>query len=124
LHILRTLGPRSLMAVPMLARGRLLGVALFVSTTESYGAENVEVAEKLVHLAALQVDNAWLYGEATRALQARDRVLGIVAHDLRNPLNVITMSADFLLEPSLPEAQWDRQVQMIAHSARRMNRLI
>jgi signal transduction histidine kinase len=123
-RILGELKPRSHMAVPLQARDRLLGVVLFVSSTHDYSEEDLAVAEKLVHLAALEVDNARLYREAQQALLGRDRVLGIVAHDLRSPLNVITMGAQFLLEVPLPEPQRQRHLTMILQSAQRMNRLI
>ena len=90
-RILEALRPRSLMAVPLHARNRLLGVVLFASSTRNYDNADLELAEKLAGLAALEVDNACMYREAQKALQARDRVLGIVAHDLRNPMNAILM---------------------------------
>ena len=123
-RIIEALTPRSFMAVPMRAREHLLGVILFVSSGRNYDAADLEVAEKLVHLAALDVDNARLYREAQRALDARDRVLGIVAHDLRNPLNVISMSAELLLDESFSPSQRVQQAQMILRSAKGMNRLI
>ncbi len=60
-----------------------------------------------------------------RALAARDDILGIVAHDLRNPLGVILMQAS-LLERSGPdpERRDQRPREMIIRSAKRMNRLI
>jgi PAS domain S-box-containing protein len=60
-----------------------------------------------------------------RAVAARDDVLGIVAHDLRNPLGVILMQAS-LLERSGPEPERrdQRPREMILRSAKRMNRLI
>jgi PAS domain S-box-containing protein len=60
-----------------------------------------------------------------RAVAARDDVLRIVAHDLRNPLSAIMMEAQ-LVEELGPEAP-RRDVsptQMILRSARRMNQLI
>jgi len=60
-----------------------------------------------------------------RAVTARDDVLGIVAHDLRNPLSTITMQAS-LLERLGPEP--DRRDQtprlVIQRSAARMKHLI
>ncbi len=60
-----------------------------------------------------------------RALAARDDVLGIVAHDLRNPLSAIMMQAE-MLERSGPEPEQRDQTPrlIIARSAERMNRLI
>src|SRR5690606_33850925 len=45
-RILEALQPRSFMAVPLLARGRLLGVVLFVSSSRSYDADDLAVAER------------------------------------------------------------------------------
>ena len=41
--------------------------------------------------AALAIENARLYRRAQRAIEARDGVLGVVAHDLRSPLTAILM---------------------------------
>src|SRR5690606_33758661 len=64
------------------------------------------------------------YREAQKALQARDRVLGIVAHDLRNPMNAILMSAQLLLDDTFSEVQRVQQSQLILRAGTRMNRLI
>ena len=62
---------------------------------------------------------------AQRALQAHDEVLGIVAHDLRNPLNAIIVEAE-LLQPLLGEQEADFRDAAISinRSAMRMNRMI
>jgi PAS domain S-box-containing protein len=52
-----------------------------------------------------------------RALAAREQVLGIVAHDLRNPLATIIMACGALDQESRPK-------EIIRRSATRMNRLI
>ncbi|MFY0572040.1 ATP-binding protein [Archangium lansingense] len=54
----------------------------------------------------------------------RERFLGIVGHDLRNPLNAITLSARVLLvSEALPEREL-KAVRRIASSADRMVRMI
>ena len=123
-RVMEDLRPRSFMSIPLKAHGRLLGVLLFVSTERIYDEQDLRIAEKLGQLAGLELDNARLYQEAQNALRARDRILGIVAHDLRNPLNVISMSAELLLDPAVLEDRKTRQVQLILRSAKRMNRLI
>jgi signal transduction histidine kinase len=63
---------------------------------------------------------------AEAASRMREDLVAIVSHDLRNPLSAITMSAQ-LLRHSLPMDSTGRavkQLEIIARSAERMNRLI
>lgn len=62
--------------------------------------------------------------EAERASTLRDELLGIVAHDLRNPVHTIVMSASTMLEIPLPEEQRVRLLATIQRTARGMERLI
>jgi PAS domain S-box-containing protein len=62
--------------------------------------------------------------EAQYAIRIRDEVLSVVAHDLRNPVQTIVMSASALTDLSLDDAQRGRQMEIIKRSAWRMNRLI
>ena len=97
---LATSGIRSFISVPLMAHGETLGALILISTSSdrTYGDDDLDVATDLARRAALAVDNARLYQQAQQATRARDDVLGIVSHDLRNPLNTINMSASFLLD--------------------------
>ena len=57
------------------------------------------------------------------AVRSRDSVLSVVAHDLRNPLNVISLAANALLQ-RLPEASDRRLVERITRSAQRADHMI
>ena len=57
------------------------------------------------------------------AVRSRDAVLSVVAHDLRNPLNIISLAANTLL-PQLPDAATRRSAQRIIRSAQRADRMI
>jgi PAS domain S-box-containing protein len=128
--VLRAVKPASLMALPLLARGQLLGVLAFISSAGSrrYGQSDLRLAEALAERAALAIENARLYDAAVRAAQARDQVLGFVAHDLRNPLGAITMAADVLhgdgRDGDGHEKRSRKPVEAIQRAAIRMNRLI
>jgi len=77
LELLRRLGVRSYVIVPMVARGRMLGAMTFV-TAESgrrFGDIDVVMAEDLARRAAMAVDNARLHGEAVEAREAADEAL-------------------------------------------------
>jgi PAS domain S-box-containing protein len=119
-ELLARIGPRSLVSVPLLASGAIIG-ALTLVVAESdrrYGPDDVALA------AALAVENARLFTEAQQATRARDQMLGVVAHDLRNPLGTILMSSE-LLESSLShDAAVRRQLAMMRRAGDRMNRLI
>jgi len=69
LRLLHELGLRSILVVPLSARGRVLGtVTLACSESERrLGQEELRLAEELARRAALAVDNARLYAEAKRA---------------------------------------------------------
>ncbi|HYO77316.1 MAG TPA: PAS domain S-box protein [Thermoanaerobaculia bacterium] len=60
--------------------------------------------------------------KAEAAVRVRDETLGIVSHDLRNPLTKIALSADLLVDVA-PEEQ-PELVETIRSSARQMERLI
>jgi PAS domain S-box-containing protein len=93
--LLGRLAPRSAMAFPLEARGQLLGaLVVFCSRARrSYDARDVRLGEEVARRTSLAVENAHLYRAAQQAIQARDDVLGIVAHDLRNPLGAALMAA-------------------------------
>ena len=119
--------PRSMVAVPLRVGDRSLGVlALYwAETNRRYGPEDLELVEELARRAALAVENARLFHEAQHATRARDEMLGVVAHDLRNPLNTIVMGASTMLE-LLPEKPplLRNHAQIVRRAADRMNRLI
>jgi signal transduction histidine kinase len=120
--------------VPLIARGRTLGTLTLASTRLSerrYGEADLAFAEQVAHRAALALDNARLYGEAQRAIQARERVLAFVSHDLRNPLATVLLNASMLLE-QVAEGEdgpsgaggLREQLGWIMRSSEQMNRLI
>jgi len=56
--------------------------------------------------------------------QAREEVLRVVAHDLRNPLNVIVSSADMLLQERLDRTKVQELMAVVLRAGKQMNRLI
>ena len=132
-EVLRALGrrgPQELIVVPLIARGAILGVAHFVvrSATRRGRLDDMPLITDLARRAALAVDNALLYEAAQRATRARDDVLAIVSHDLRNPLNTIQMATSFLLdvlkEPGAKEVPVIPQLQVMQRATHRANALI
>jgi signal transduction histidine kinase len=56
--------------------------------------------------------------------KAREEVLGIVAHDLRNPLGLIVSSTDLLLHEDLERPRQREMLEVALRAGRQMNRLI
>ncbi len=125
LRIARELGMTSGMIVPLSARGRTLGAVTFVATESGrrFGAADLAMAEELGRRAGIAVDNARLWHEAQRAIRARDEVLAVVSHDLKNPLESVLLSSALLLRDPDP-AQVRRYAETLQRSASRMDRLI
>jgi PAS domain S-box-containing protein len=71
--IMRELGLRSYMVVPMVARGRSHGAITLVSAESGrrYEETDLRLAEELARRTALAVDNAKLYEEAQREISER-----------------------------------------------------
>ena len=113
--------------MPLLIRGQLLGTIAFVSSasTHVYGPDDLRLALALADRAVLAIENARLYRASVQATELRDQVLGIVAHDLRNPLSTILLNAAALKRhgPDV-ERRSPKRREAIHHAATRMNRLI
>ncbi|WP_309896973.1 PAS domain-containing protein [Archangium sp.] len=62
--------------------------------------------------------------ELHRAAEFRERFLGIVSHDLRNPLNAIQLSANALMHSDCVVKHHLKAVRRIANSTERMSRMI
>lgn len=119
---------RSYMAIPLVARDRLLGALLLLACGDSrpFDRGDLRVAAELGAMAGLAVDNARLYREARRAVQARDDILGVVSHDLGNPLQAIFIGVEALQrDPSTTSSEGTTYyLEAIRRSADHMERLI
>lgn len=122
---IKRLGILAVASLPLVARGRLVGVLTLISTDESrvIDRDRTQVAESVAKLVALAIDNAGLYQSAQRAKEARDDVLGAVSHDLRNPLAAISLCAYALKSESTESGQLEI-IETVIESAGMMNRMI
>ncbi len=88
LAIVRTLGLTSYIGVPLSARGKTLGVLIFISaeSRRRYTPDDLVLAEDLGRRAGVAVDNARLMLAMQESDRAKDVFLATLAHELRNPL--------------------------------------
>ncbi len=111
--------------VPLVSRGESLGVvAAQGSPDHPFGNEDLTLMAELARHASLTLDNASLYRHSQQAVRAREEVLAIVSHDLRNPLNAVTLGASLLRSAESLSLEDREQVDIIEVSAKRMSRLI
>lgn len=105
LEVLRQLGVGSLLTVPLVARGKLLGAVTFISADRGrpYSPAEMQLANDIAHRAALALDNAQIYDmalglaqSAESANRAKTAFLGAMSHELRTPLNAIGGYIDLL----------------------------
>ena len=126
-RVVEALEPRSLICVPLVASGKPLGALTLVTSGSGrrYEIADLSLAADLARRAAVVVEHARLFHEAQQATRARDDVLAVVAHDLRNPLNTVTMAVSLMLETTPPErVEERRQAEIVRRAADRMNRMI
>jgi PAS domain S-box-containing protein len=99
LRLMRVLGVRSMLIVPLVSRGRVIGAMTIGAGSERrLDQSDLALVQAIADRASLAIQNARLYEAAQRASAMRDRVLGVVSHDLRNPLSAVSMYAHTLLE--------------------------
>ena len=122
----------SFMGVPLRVGDRVIGV-VHVGTFQprEFSTDDLQFLMLVGERMASAIERTRLYeaeraarATADAAVAARDEVLGIVSHDLRNPLGAISGSASLLLELSLTEAQRQQQLALIKRAAQRATRLI
>lgn len=81
LALARTLGFRSSLCVPLMARGRVLGALTLVHAESGrrFGEKELPLARELARRAGLAVDNALLYREAREAQGRASRLQAVAA---------------------------------------------
>lgn len=113
------------LAVPLMGSGgKPVGTLLVTGTpTGDFASSDPLMLIQLAKAASVALENSRLYREVQDSARARDDLLAIVSHDLRNPLNVVGLSAD-LLRPTLKDTPAAGLLARIDRGVRRMSRLI
>lgn len=87
-QLLKSLGIRSVIVVPLSSQGKTLGTITFIAaeSRRKYGPDDLSLAEDLGRRAGVAIENARLYRDIQRAVQIRDDFLSVASHELRTPL--------------------------------------
>jgi PAS domain S-box-containing protein len=127
LEMVRQLGLRSYIGVPIEARGQVLGTIVFLysETDRRYTEGDLAVAEDLAHRAAVAIENARLYQAVRNADQRKDEFLAMLAHELRNPLAPIRTGLELLaLEDSQQRDTIGLMQEQVGHLVRLVDDLL
>jgi signal transduction histidine kinase/CHASE1-domain containing sensor protein len=94
----RETGTRSVLTVPVLARGRTIGTVTLAAARRlrRFGTEDLALAEDLARLVGATVDTARLYRDAQAAVRERDDFLSIASHELKTPLTSLALQSESL----------------------------
>jgi signal transduction histidine kinase len=119
--------PAAGIIMPLLARGQLLGVLGLYREKGSYDNNDLFLAEELARRGAIALDNARLYDLVNVGIRARDDMIGIVSHDLRNPVNAVKMLTGVMLDRRGQEplsTEMGNYASVIRQAAEQMDELI
>jgi signal transduction histidine kinase/CheY-like chemotaxis protein len=126
LRLLREIGFRSCVRVPLRSRTRIFGVLSFVTadSIRLYGETELAAAKDLASRIAIAVENANLLAALRDADRRKDVFLAMLAHELRNPLAPIRNSVQIFraIGPPTSELQWATEV--IDRQVHQMTRLV
>ncbi|WP_414563899.1 MULTISPECIES: PAS domain S-box protein [unclassified Anabaena] len=133
LEILRQVGFKSVMTVPLRTKTRIFGVISFVSAEsgQRYSQMNLQLAEELAYRASLAIDNAQLYRvaqlartKAEAANRVKDEFLAVLSHELRSPLNPILGWTKMLRTKRLESTKAEQALETIERNAKLQAQLI
>ena len=125
MQAVKAMTPESALFLPLVAREQLIGVLTLFRAKGSFDGDDLGFAEDLARLAALALDNARLHDTVRASLRARDEMVGVVSHDLRNPVAAIKMlSGTLLRSPDSGGTQAHESIELICQAAEQMDTLI
>ena len=126
LRLIRSLGLRSYICVPLVVSGNPLGVLTF-ATAESgrtYTDADLALANDLAQRAGVAIENTQLYQALREADRRKDEFLATLAHELRNPLAPIRNALQILKMPRVDAKTIERSRDMMERQVHHLVRLV
>jgi PAS domain S-box-containing protein len=126
LRMVRELGLKSYLGVPLQVRGKTVGAITFVAAESGrlFDSTDLAVAIDLAHRATIAMENARLYSEVREADRRKDEFLAMLAHELRNPLAPIRNAVHILKQSGADGAVVGRVREMLERQVQHMTRMV
>jgi signal transduction histidine kinase len=124
--ILRQKGIKSMLGVPLLVGGNVLGV-LHVGTLtyRTFTPDDVELLELVAHRVALAVERGQIHARTVELEELRSNFVAIASHELRTPASsVYGVFATLVGRDDLPPGMRERLIAVGYEQAERLRRLI
>lgn len=126
LAIMRKIGLRSFMSVPLTAHGKTMGVITFFGAESGrrYEQADLILAEELARRAAIAIESAMLYRAVKESDQAKDVFLATLSHELRNPLAAIVNALNLLTITTDDTEKVTKYIKMMERQAGHLTHLV
>lgn len=122
---MRKMNPQAALYLPLIARGQLIGVLSLFRGNRGFDIDDLGFSEDLGRLAALALDNSRLLDAVRGSLRARDEIVGVVSHDLRNPVAAVKMLSRAVIDTGQEDPEAAREnLLLISDAAEQMDALI
>jgi signal transduction histidine kinase len=124
--ILRQKGIKSLLGVPLLARGEVLGVMhVGTLTHRSFTSDDIELLELVAVRVALAVERGQIHARIVELEELKSNFVAIASHELRTPAaSVYGVLATLVERDELPVETRERLLAVGYEQAERLRRLI
>jgi signal transduction histidine kinase/ActR/RegA family two-component response regulator len=126
LRLIDDLALTSYMCVPLVAHGGILGAVTLASAESGrrYTASDLQFAQDLAARAAMAIDNARTYQQASAANRLKDDFLATLSHELRTPLNAVLGYAKMLGMNLLDTSKQAHAITVIERNANALKQII
>ena len=130
-RLLRELGTRTGLSVPLVARGQMLGALTLSSAAPGrrYERADLELAQEVARRAAIAIDNARLYRASQEAVRLRSEFLTVASHELNTPMTSLVLAIQAMRRTapsgrSLDPETTNRLLELVSRQGARLTRLI
>lgn len=132
LELLKDLGPRSYMIVPIQARGKIWGALHLARTAPNrrYNDNDLKLGVELAERVAIAVENAKLLEDTRSSLVKRDEFLSVASHELKTPIQSHRLQVQLIrrilqnekMNPALQQVE--KLMGMSEHAIARLCKLV